>query len=176
MTVQDPTGREAGFTLVELMVVVVIVGILAAVAIPAFSGYVMRARAAEAPAFLGEIRQRQEAYRAEFGRYASAPDQGQGWRGYTPGNPADPGEVQSFQPNDRWNQLGAAPDGPVRFQYRTIAGPPGTTPPDGLGYDGTDFWFVAEARGDLDGDGTFVEFQAYSEANHIWCSEAKGWD
>jgi prepilin-type N-terminal cleavage/methylation domain-containing protein len=38
----------AGFTLVELMIVVVILGILAAVAIPAFSRYIKRSKTTEA--------------------------------------------------------------------------------------------------------------------------------
>jgi type IV pilus assembly protein PilA len=44
--------REAGFTLVELMIVVAIIGVLAAIAIPAFSRYVKKARTTEAPGHL----------------------------------------------------------------------------------------------------------------------------
>lgn len=44
--------KQKGFTLIELMIVVAIVGILAAVAIPAYQDYVIRARVSEAMGFL----------------------------------------------------------------------------------------------------------------------------
>jgi type II secretory pathway pseudopilin PulG len=54
-----------------MITVVVIIGVLAAIAIPAFKRYLDSGSAAEAMAILGELRNREEAYRAEFGVYYS---------------------------------------------------------------------------------------------------------
>ncbi|MBA7648276.1 hypothetical protein ES703_56060 [subsurface metagenome] len=48
--------KRAGFTLIELMIVVIVVGILAAAAIPIYSRVMDRARASEGKALLGTIR------------------------------------------------------------------------------------------------------------------------
>ena len=64
--------NQRGFTLVELMIVVIIVGILAAVAIPMYQGATERAKASEAVAALGTIRGAMRVYFAEHGTYVNA--------------------------------------------------------------------------------------------------------
>ncbi len=67
-----------GLTLIELLVVVVIVAILAAIAIPAYTNYLVRARRADAKTGLEQLRASQEMFRAERGRYANDADDGDG--------------------------------------------------------------------------------------------------
>ena len=59
-----------GLTLIELLMVIVIVGVLAAIAVPMYSGYMVRARRADAKIALEQLRAAQEMYRAEKGGYA----------------------------------------------------------------------------------------------------------
>ena len=65
-------AKTKGFTLVELMVVIVIVGILAAVAIPKFLDASQKAKASEFPTQLTAIYTGQLAYNAEKGSYVTA--------------------------------------------------------------------------------------------------------
>jgi prepilin-type N-terminal cleavage/methylation domain-containing protein len=61
--------RRAGFTLVELMIVVVIVGALAALGVVGYRRWVGNARTTEAIAMLGEMSSKEQSYRMEMGTY-----------------------------------------------------------------------------------------------------------
>jgi prepilin-type N-terminal cleavage/methylation domain-containing protein len=63
------TGNKKGFTLIELMIVVVIIGILAALAIPRFMRSTTKSKQSEAKQLLKQIYTMQHAYRQEFNAY-----------------------------------------------------------------------------------------------------------
>ena len=72
-TPKSSISASAGFTLVELMIVVAIVGILAAVALPAYTDYVVRGKIPEATANLATKRVQMEQFFQDNLTYANAP-------------------------------------------------------------------------------------------------------
>jgi len=64
--------RQGGFTLIELMIAVAIVGILAAIAIPNYQQYVERSRRSDGQAALQSAMARQESYYSQYLAYAKS--------------------------------------------------------------------------------------------------------
>jgi type IV pilus assembly protein PilA len=65
--------QKKAFTLIELMIVVAIIGILAAIAVPNFIKFQCRAKQSEAKSNLKALYTSQESYRAEFDSYGLVP-------------------------------------------------------------------------------------------------------
>ena len=68
-------SKQKGFTIVELLIVIVVIGILAAITIVAYNGIQERARVATAQADLSNNAKKMQLYYAENGAYPSTPTQ-----------------------------------------------------------------------------------------------------
>ena len=141
-------SRALGFTLVELLIVVAIIGILATVAIPSFQNYQLTAKRAEAYSNLASLGKAQKGYYAEFNDFvASEP---QPW--FTSGVLATNVKRNSAPVGPAYFEVGWVPEGDVFFDYDTATA---ATPLLGSCGACTEGCFTASAYGDLDGDGLF---------------------
>jgi len=129
-----------GYTLLELMIVVFIVSVLAAVAIPGFLRYQLRSKSAEAKTNLGAIRVLENTHFSEHDRYLAV----------APEPPVIPGTVSTdFDPSSGFSTLGFQPEGLVYFSY-------------GVDVSADAIGFTADAGADIDADG-FLQFWGYAK-------------
>ncbi|MEE9606561.1 MAG: type II secretion system protein [Myxococcota bacterium] len=129
-------SKRYGFTLIELMIVIGIVGILATIAIPTLIKFQLRAKAAEVKGNLAAIRVSEEAYFGEFGFFVSALAVPPAVGAVKVTWPLAPGTAHGF------NTIGWNPTGNVYFQYAVAT-------------NGANSSFTAAGRSDIDGDGAY---------------------
>jgi prepilin-type N-terminal cleavage/methylation domain-containing protein len=155
-------SSQRGFTLIELMVVVVIAGVLATLATYGVRKYIFAAKTSEAIEMIGAIKSAQEAYKDETFTYLDVSDtidsyyppvQGGGLPGRAK---VQWGGADSSLTN--WNTLGVNPNGPVLFGYACVAGGAGAAIPDVGTAENLNFpapgapWYVVKAVADQNGD------------------------
>lgn len=173
-----------GFTLAELMAVVVIVGVLATLATVSLRRYVFASKTAEPVVMIGSIKAAQESYRDETFTYLQITPAGdflstssaypQGAQTEPPGRKKWNWENSSGPDYDQWRRLGVSTNQPVIYGYTCVAGEADDSLPQPF-VDRTITWptpagpwYVVRAIADKDGDGQLSIFVGSSFTNEIW--------
>ncbi|HMJ15714.1 MAG TPA: prepilin-type N-terminal cleavage/methylation domain-containing protein, partial [Polyangiaceae bacterium] len=122
--------KQAGFTLVELLAVVTIVGVLAVVGVTLVRKHIFSSRTVEASAMMQSIRAAQERWFAETRTYFDvSTDLNSYYPMATPGETKYAWEQPAGNDYTNWRLLNPSVSGPVQFGYVTKSGAPGVDPP-----------------------------------------------
>ena len=143
---------KKGFTLVELMIVVAIIGILAAIAVPNFVEMQYRAKRAEIPSNVRAIKETEKAYDAEYDTFLTATAHPTGSLGKSPQNWGNG--------NTDFQKLGWLPDGKVRGQYSVATTVASSTVAGGD--------FTVKGVCDVDADTTEAAYTATKSINTVF--------
>lgn len=145
------TEMRGGFTLIELMIAVAIIGILSATAITAWSQYQFRSKRTEGMTNLEAIAKMEVAYFGANGVFWGAAPM-------PPGAPVPGKRIWDAPSKAAFGGLGYEPEGAVVYSYDVNDAPADCACP--VGFNGNATCFAASAYGDLDGDG-FVSIISY---------------
>ena len=134
------SNAGAGFTLIELMIVVGIIGLLAAIAVPNFISYQARSRRSEAYVNLAAVARLQNTYHAERGEFFEAG----AWPDFAANGGLSTRKMDWDAASDlAYAELGWRPEGQVFYTYDTNTGATACT---------CSICFTATAAGDVDDD------------------------
>ncbi len=161
------TGKRLrGFTLLELMIVVVIIGVLSVVAVTSYRRYSYGARNAEAQHFLQAIRLAQVSYYEQYGQYCGSPASAK-WPLVVPTGTTGAARWGPVPSTNPFFQLGLKSPNEVWFQYEVAAGGAGEN--GGASIKNSDRpWFWAQAHSDFNGNGQLSTFEVTSEKPEVW--------